>query len=372
MNSRKILISLLAAIMLTSLLFTGCNNAPQIPSTENTVDPNTASTPNPSMELAIATPTPDPGSLMGSFTTEIPQDIINILLVGNDSDSIEGDGNGRNDTTMVLQINRVDNTMKLLSFMRDMVFDIPGVGETSLNNAFYHGGATTLSRLLNDEFDIHIDYYASVSFNSFQAIMDVIGKVSIDPEDNVIPDISTNNLDVSKYPTNMTPQTSLNYVRDRHNSIIDPQTGYTLYSDEARNYRQRIFIASVWETVKEFPTFSVPVGVFAAMTYLDTNMDEATIITLVTEMMDSSATIETLGLPARRSAEKPYYSLYEDLNNETILSKSEIETIYGNASDKDDYASYEDWMDAHYKVSHIIGWNVGRTTGAIKDFLVTN
>ncbi len=373
MNSKKIAISLLSALLFVSLLLAGCGNAPQVPTTEVTADPNSQSvTPEATVELATATPTPDPWSLIGNFTTDIPQDVVTILLVGNDSDSIDGDGNGRNDTTMVLQVNRADKTMKLISFMRDMVFDIPGVGETSLNNAFYYGGANTLSKLLKTEFDISIDYYASVSFDSFQAIMDVIGKVSIDPEDNLIPDISQNTLDVSKNPTNMTPQTSLNYVRDRHNSIIDPETGYTLYSDEARNYRQRVFISAVWDTVKTYPTVSVPVAVYAAMTYLDTDMDEATMITLITEMMEADATIETLGLPARRSAEKPYYSLYENLNTGEILAKSEIETIYQSASDSASYDTFEEWMDAHYKISHIIGWNVTRTTQAIQDFLITD
>jgi len=373
MNSKKIFFLAVTLVLLFSFVFTGCINKPVVPVVSDaTADPSTGFTPEPTKALATATATPDPLTMLTAYKVEIDQDIINILLVGNDSDSIDGDGNGRNDTTMVLQINRVDKTMKLISFMRDMVFDIPGVGETSLNNAYYHGGAYTLSKLLKNEFGIEIDYYASVSFNSFQSIMDVIGKVSIDPSQNIIPDINTVTLDVSKDPTNMSPQSSLNYVRDRYNSIIEPETGYTLYSDEARNYRQRVFISSVWETVKTYPTLSVPIAVYAAMAYLDTDIDENTAITLIIEMMDAGATIETLGLPARRSAEKPYYSLYEDLNSGAILAKSEIETIYQSASDKDSYGSFDEWLDEHYKVSHIIGWNVARTTAAIEEFLVTN
>ena len=267
MNIRKIIISVISSILLISLLFAGCNNPPEVPTNTNNTQATDA-TPAPTKALAQATPTIDPAQAISGFTTQIPQDVINILLVGNDSDSIDGDGNGRNDTTMVLQINRVDNTMKLISFMRDMVFDIPGIGETSLNNAYYHGGAATLSKLMDREFDISIDYYASVSFDSFMSIMDIIGKVTVDPSQNIIPDISSVTLDVSRNPTNMTPQTSLNYVRDRHNEIIDPATGYTLQSDEARNYRQRVFVSSVWDTVKSYPAMAVPVGVFAAMTYV--------------------------------------------------------------------------------------------------------
>ena len=95
-------------------------------------------------------------------------------------------------------------------------------------------------------------------------------------------------------------------------------------------------------------------------------------ITLVIEMMEAGATIETLGLPARNSSTKPYYSLYEDLRTEAILSKSEIETIYSSASDAGDYSNYDDWKDAHYKTSHIIGWNVVRTTQAIESFMITD
>ncbi len=368
MNSKKILISMMLILISAVMLFTGCNPPQQtvVQETSQTVD----TTPAPTKAVVTATPVPEMVDIQ--FTTEINQDIINILLVGNDSDSIESDGRGRNDTTMVLQINRVDNTMKLISFMRDMVFDIPGVGKTSLNNAWYYGGFPKLSKLLEDEFDLSIDYYASISFNSFKAIMDIIGKVSIDSSDNIIPDINSVDLDVSRNPTNMSSATSLNYVRDRHNPIVEPDTGYTLQSDEARNYRQRTFISATWEQVKTLPTGFVPVGVFGAVIYLDTNMDEATMITLVTEMMEANATIETLGLPARNSETKPYYSLYEDLNTEEILSKSEIEAIYSSASDAGNYNGFDDWKDAHYKISHIIGWNVTRTTQAIEDFLITD
>ena len=95
-------------------------------------------------------------------------------------------------------------------------------------------------------------------------------------------------------------------------------------------------------------------------------------ITLIKEMMEANATIETLGLPARSSGTKPYYSLYENLTTEEIVAKSEVEAAYQSASDAGDYDSYEDWKDVHYKVSHIIGWNVGRTTQAIEQFLITD
>ncbi|MEX1376718.1 MAG: LCP family protein [Eubacteriales bacterium] len=372
MNSKKLITLLLSIVIVSVFIFTGCDNSPGVPTAAPQTE-GTEPTPVPTKELAQATPTLNPGDILNSYTVEIDKDIINILLIGNDSDSEDGDGNGRSDTTMVLQINRVDKTMKLISFMRDMVFDVPGVGITSLNNANYYGGHAKVAKLLKDEFDISIDYYASVSFDAFQAVMDVIGQISIDQSVNQVPDISADKAaQMADVTTDMTPKQALDYVRNRHDSIIDAETGYTLYSDEARNYRQRMFISSVWERVKSFPTFTIPVGVYSAVTYINTDMDTNTMITLIKEMMDADATIETLGLPARRSAEKPYYSLYEDLNTEEILSKTEIEARYSSASDKDSFDSYEDWKDAHYKVSHIIGWNVGRTTEAIKQFLVTN
>ena len=96
MNSKKILILLFSVVLVSSALLAGCGNAPEVPTTEITSDTSAeGTTPNPTMELASATPTPDPMSMLIGFTTEIPQDVINILLVGNDSDSVDGDGNGR-------------------------------------------------------------------------------------------------------------------------------------------------------------------------------------------------------------------------------------------------------------------------------------
>lgn len=381
MKKKTILTIIICLLMITSIFGTGCNFGPQPVSADGTDQGN--ATPEPTRELAVATSTPDPRQILTGFNTEIDQDIINILLIGDDSDSPDGDGNGRNDTTMVLQINRVDKTMKLISFMRDMVFDIPGHGKDALNNANYSGGPYRVEKLLSQYFDLEIDYYAAVSFVAFQSILDTIGRVAVNVQKTDVETLyyqsriekeTEEDLDIVDTigTFSLGSLTALTYVRNRHDRIVDEETGYTLYSDEARNYRQRNFIVSAWETVKNYDTFLVPVAVLGAIVYVDTDMDAAMIITLISEMMDSNATIETLGLPARRSAQKPYYSLYKNLSTDVILAKSEVEVLYNSASDKDEYESYEEWFEANYKVSHIIGWNVGRTTAAIDDFLITN
>ena len=59
------------------------------------------------------------------LNAELEKDVYNILLLGTDADNPESDGGrGHNDTNMIMQIDRVNKTMKLVSFMRDMIVTI--------------------------------------------------------------------------------------------------------------------------------------------------------------------------------------------------------------------------------------------------------
>lgn len=105
----------------------------------------------------------------------------NILLLG--SDSREGE-NARADTIMVLQLDGPAKKPKLISFMRDTLVDIPGVGQTKINAAYAYGGAELLRKTLKQNFGIECRYYTIVDFQSFESVIDTLfpNGVTIDAE----------------------------------------------------------------------------------------------------------------------------------------------------------------------------------------------
>lgn len=100
----------------------------------------------------------------------------NYLLFG-----IEKIGGARNtDSMMIASINTKDNTVKLTSLLRDSYVEIPGYKPNKLNSAYAKGGARLLIDTIELNYKIKIEGYASVDFESFEEIVDLLGGVTIE------------------------------------------------------------------------------------------------------------------------------------------------------------------------------------------------
>lgn len=134
----------------------------------------------------------------------------NILLLGSDTrDNISG----RSDSMMVLQVDG-HGKPKLISFMRDMYVDIPGVGQNKLNAAYAYGGADLVRQTLKTNFGIDCRYYAMVDFQTFEKGVDTLFPrgVQIDAEKDMSAYIDE---PITKGPQRMNGHTLLNYARFR-------------------------------------------------------------------------------------------------------------------------------------------------------------
>ena len=110
-----------------------------------------------------------PGNFEGDLLDPSESSTENFLLLGVDDD---GSGKSRTDTIMVLSWDKQQQTMKLLSLMRDIYADIPGYKSYKLNTAYYLGGVQTAKDTITGMFDIPIHHYAIVDFDNFETIVD--------------------------------------------------------------------------------------------------------------------------------------------------------------------------------------------------------
>ena len=67
----------------------------------------------------------------------------------------------------------------MTSFMRDMYVPIPGHADGKLNAAYGAGGAKLLMETIEKNFQVKIDGYVKVGFDSFEWIVDRLGGVEI-------------------------------------------------------------------------------------------------------------------------------------------------------------------------------------------------
>jgi polyisoprenyl-teichoic acid--peptidoglycan teichoic acid transferase len=120
-----------------------------------------------------------------------PGEPANFLLIGSDTRAFattpedqEAYGNAakeggqRSDTLMVAHVDPRAKTGFLVSFPRDLVVNIPGIGQSKINAAFNQGPQLVVDTL-QQNFNIPIHHYLEVDFASFKGIVDAMGGVSV-------------------------------------------------------------------------------------------------------------------------------------------------------------------------------------------------
>ncbi len=100
----------------------------------------------------------------------------NILLLGTDAD----DGARRSDSMMLISIDSNNKEIKFSSFMRDTYVDIDGYDKDKLNAAFAYGGPELATKTIEKNYGIKIDNYITTGFSDFKKIVNTLGGVDIE------------------------------------------------------------------------------------------------------------------------------------------------------------------------------------------------
>lgn len=177
--------------------------------------------------------------------------IVNIMLIG--QDYRPGEEGHLSDTMILCSLNKETKTLSMISFMRDMyvnLYDYNGnqFGRNRINVTYAlgyswkgeNGAFGTLDQTIENNFGVHIDYNIEVGFDAFQKVIDEIGGVSVELDDDEAKYMTddadaTRSFKAGSYELNGLE--ALTYARMRHASAAD--------SDFNRTERQRKLIASV-------------------------------------------------------------------------------------------------------------------------------
>lgn len=108
------------------------------------------------------------------------EEVMNILLIGEDIRDTEGNDRGNTDVMMIISINHKQKTITMTSLMRDMYVYMSEYNNSGkLNSAYWHGGAEYLERVIEDYFGIEIDRYVKVNFRQFIDIVEAVGGLDL-------------------------------------------------------------------------------------------------------------------------------------------------------------------------------------------------
>lgn len=237
----------------------------------------------------------------GGSTLLSSDNVLNILLFGQDSPATEED-HGRSDTTILLSIDNVNKKLKLTSFQRDTYVSIPGHGDNKINSAFTFGGERLSIDTIETNFGIKVDKYATVDFSSFRDIIDVLGGVDIELTLEEIKYINAqidvnDQLDVTNFLTfdetkekqmvHLDGYQALWYARDRGEESLGGNPEYSFSGDDwDRTSRQRNLIETIIKNLRENASLTELVAIANRIGPLvTTNLKKGDITFLVSNML---------------------------------------------------------------------------------------
>jgi len=218
------------------------------------------------------------------------EDVINILLVGQDRRENEGDSPQRTDAMILCTINKKTGTLTMTSFMRDLWVYIPEHYNQRLNMPYKLGGFPLLNKTLDYNFGVSADYNVEIDFSGFMEAIDVVGGVEIELTDAEAKylnkrgnwDIETNQHWQLKEGLNLlTGSQALAYSRIR-------QIG----TDFGRTNRQRTVLTALIEKVKTLggaELFDLARKLFPL---IRTDMSNNQILGLIVEMLPVLSDLE--------------------------------------------------------------------------------
>ena len=222
-----------------------------------------------------------------------------ILLVG--SDAYSDDHLGRSDTTIVVQVDAENKTIRMASFLRDLYVKIPGRGSNRLNASYIWGGPELLRKTLEQNFGVTADAYVEVNFERLVRVIDALGGVEVEVSEDErrqvnsilsfyntkIGDPEEDQLLYESGTVNLTGKQALCYSRIRK---ID--------GDFQRTARQRKVLEAAFRKVTQLTVAEITLLVLDNMDAVRTDLTAADAIDLIPlALRCKHAAFETLSIP---------------------------------------------------------------------------
>lgn len=196
----------------------------------------------------------------------LPDEPKNILVLGADEDP---DGTAkRSDTIMLVRVNPKGECLSILSMPRDLIVDIPGVGQDKINSAYAIGGVPLAIDTVRELTGQPIHHFVLIDYSGFEKAVDAMGGVYVDVDKRYFNDNSDaywgeyyEPIDIYPGYQKLNGHDALAYVRYRHTD-----------SDFMRIARQQYFIRDAksqsmkWGNITKIPELS---DVFASNTTSD-------------------------------------------------------------------------------------------------------
>jgi len=143
----------------------------------------------------------------------------NILLLG--VDTRPGEKTARADSIVLVNVNWDTQLISFLSIPRDTRVEIPGHGWQKINSATTLGGVKLMRQVVEDLVDVQIAHYVLTNFDGFKDIVDTLGGVNIDVDQDMHYKGIDITINLKKGEQRLDGDKALQYVRYRQYALGD-------------------------------------------------------------------------------------------------------------------------------------------------------
>ena len=178
---------------------------------------------------------------------------LNVALFGVDSRDNDLDKGTRSDTIMIASLNKKTMKVKIASIYRDTLSEQEDGTLNKINAAYSYGGPEGALSVLNKNLDMNIEHYVTVNFNSMIDIVDSVGGIDIDVQEDEMPYICGYVQEIMKVTGKLSPGVTepgtqtLNGVQ----ATAYARIRYTAGDDFRRAERQRAVLQKVVEKLQK-------------------------------------------------------------------------------------------------------------------------
>lgn len=252
--------------------------------------------------------------------------VSNFLIFG--IEEIEGAKN--TDAMLIASINTKDDTIKLTSLLRDTLVKIPGHSPNKLNAVYGQGGASLLVETVEQNYRVKIDGYASVNFEAFESVVNLLGGIPIQLGEEEAKYLNTTNYISNKANRNVVPgwnvlngNQALGYVRVRRVPTLGGAN-----DDYGRTLRQRRVMSAVFNQYKGKNLFDLLSITQKCLGYVKTNVTQDQVELMLEDVVENVITsLDTLRVPVNGMFDDP--SSYNGVSSPLVLDwDSNIKELY--------------------------------------------
>lgn len=206
----------------------------------------------------------------------VPEETINILLIGQDSRSTTG--RSLSDVMILVTVNKETKTITMTSILRDLYVQIPGYGNSKLNHTYGWGGFDLLNRTLEANLGVQVDGNLEVNFRRFAQLIDLLGGVDLELRSDEAARINQNvgYEGLGAGMQHLNGQQALEYSRIRS---LDRD------ADFSRTARQRKVLTALFHKFRNADVETLMNLMEEAMPMLTTDMTQTELLTLAAELL---------------------------------------------------------------------------------------